>query len=83
MGQDSKIGQSGYSRLTVPFSEEEENMLRYAALHEAEIKADKKKERRLFVYQVLLVTTLSAAAFVKEKYYPSSVEWIDWLFSKF
>ena len=82
MGQDSKIGQSSYSRLAVPLSEEE-NMLRYGALHEAEIKADKKKERRLFIYQVLLVTALIAAAFVKEKFYPSGVEWINWLFNKF
>ncbi len=83
MGQDSKIGQGSYSRLAVPLSEEEENMLRYAALHEAEIKADKRKERKLFVYQVLLVTALIAGAFIKEKFYPSGVEWINWLFNKF
>ena len=83
MGQDSKIGQGGYSRLAVPLSEEEENMLRYAALHEAEIKADAKRERRLLIYQVLLVTTLIAAAFIKERFYPSGVEWINWLFNKF
>ena len=82
MGQDSKIGQGSYSRLAVPLSEEE-NMLRYAALHEAEIKADAKRERRLLIYQVLLVATLIAAAFIKERFYPSGVEWINWLFNKF
>ena len=82
MGQNTKIGQGSYRSVTVPVSEKEEVNMRYNALLNEEIKAHKKHERRLFFYHAALVVTLITIAFVKEKFYPSHIEWIDWVMAK-
>ena len=83
MGQDTKVGQSSYSRLTVPVTGKEEATLQLEARYMQEVEADRKREQRLFIYQVLLVATLITAAIVKEKFFPSGVEWVDGWFNKF
>ena len=82
MGQNNKIGESSYIKITTPLSEKEKLRLHYEALSDNEIKANKKQERLLFVYQVIFVLVLIILAFVKEKFFPSDIEWVKWIMQK-
>ena len=83
MGQNNKIGQSSYIKITTPVSEKEKLRLHYEALSGNKIKANKKQERLLFVYQVIFVLVLIMLAFVKEKFFPSHIEWVEWIMQQF
>ena len=83
MGQNNKIGESSYSKITRPLSEKEKLHLHYEAVSDNEINANKKQELRLFVYQVIFVIVLITLAFVKERFFPSHIAWIEWIMEKF
>ncbi len=82
MGQNNKIGKSSYIKITTPLSEKEKLRQHYEAVSNDEIKANKKQERRLFIYQVIFVIVILILAFVKEKFFPSGLEWVEWIMQK-
>ena len=83
MGQNNKIGKSSYIKITIPISEKEKLRLYYEAVSNGEIKANKKQERLLFVYQLIFIMVLIMLAFIKEKFFPSHIEWVEWIMRKF
>jgi hypothetical protein len=83
MGQNNKIRESSYIKITTPLSEKEKLQLHYEAVSKEEIKANKKQERLLFIYQVIFVIVIMILAFVKEKFFPSHIEWVEWIMQKF
>ena len=82
MGQNNKIGQSSYLKITTQLSEKEKLHLHYEAGSKDEVKVNRKQERRLFIYQVIFVVSLITLAFVKEKYFPSHIGWVEWIMQK-
>ena len=83
MGQNSKIGESSYSKITTPLSEKEKLQLHYEAVSDNEIKTNKKQEQRLFIYHATFVISIITLAVVKEKFFPSHLGWIEWITQKF
>jgi hypothetical protein len=83
MGQNNKVRESSYIKITTPISEKEKLQLHYEAVSNDEIKANKKQERLLFIYQVIFVIVILMLAFVKEKFFPSHIEWVEWIMQKF
>lgn len=83
MGQNSKIRESSYSKITTQLSTKEESGLQYDAISKNEIETNKKHERTLFLYQLIFIVILLALAFIKEKFFPSHISWIDWMMQKF
>jgi hypothetical protein len=82
MGQNDKIGESSYFKITTELSQKEKLQMHYEAVSRDEIKANKKQEQRLFIYQVILVIILITLAYVKEKYFPSHIDWIERIIKK-
>ena len=83
MGQNNKIGESSYIKITTPISEKESLRQHYEEVSGNEIETNKKKERLLLVYQVILVLVLIMLAFVKEEFFPSHIGWVEWIMQKF
>ena len=82
MGQNNKIGQSSYIKITTQLSEKEKLHLHYEAVTGDELKANKKQEQRLFIYQIFFVIVIIALAFIKEKFLPSDIGWVKWIMQK-
>ncbi len=83
MGQNNKIGKSSYIKITTPLSEKEKLRMHYEAVADNEIKANRKQEQRLFIYQVIFVVALITLAFVKEKFFPSDIGWVESIMQNF
>jgi len=82
MGQNSKIRESSYRKITTPLSKKEELRLHYEAVSDNEIKTNTKQEKRLFIYHVTFVISIVTLAVVKEKFLPSHLGWIEWIMQK-
>jgi hypothetical protein len=82
MGQNNKIGESSYIKITTQLSEKEKLRMHYEAVTNNEIKANKKQEKRLFIYQVSFVIVIVALAFVKERFFPSHIGWVESIMQK-
>jgi hypothetical protein len=82
MGQNSKVRESSYIKITAPLSQKEELQMHYEAVSDNEIKVNKKQERHLFIYQVIFVIVIITLAFVKEKFFPSDIGWVQWIVQK-
>ena len=82
MGQNNKIGESSYIKITKQLSQKEKLQLHYEAVSGDEIKANKIEEQRLFIYQVILVIVIITLAYVKEKYFPSHIDWVERIIKK-
>ena len=77
MGQNNKVRESSYIKITNQLSHKEKLQMHYEAVSCEEIKANKKQEKRLFIYQVILVIVIISLAYVKEKYFPSHIDWVE------
>ncbi len=82
MGQNNKVRESSYIKITTQLSEKEKLQMHYEAVSNNEIKMNKKQEQRLFIYQVIFVIVIITLAFVKEKFFPSDIAWVQWIMQK-
>ena len=83
MGQNNKIGKSSYIKITTELSEKEKLRMHYEAVTNNEIKVNRKQEQRLFIYQVFFVIVIVVLAFIKEKFFPSDIGWVQSIMQKF
>ena len=83
MGQNSKVRESSYIKITNQLSHKEKLQLHYEAVSGNEVKVNKKQERHLFIYQLIFVIVIITLAFVKEKFFPSDIGWVQWIMQKF
>ena len=82
MGQNNKVRESSYIKITNQLSHKEKLQMHYEAVSNDEIKMNKKQEQRLFIYQVIFVIVIITLAFVKEKFFPSDIGWVQWIMQK-